>query len=148
MKILCGLMFILALGVVVFASPGQDRIKIEAVVVTQAELHRYMADGEERSLRPSTRAELESVYADLQQPVYLVVRLLPDVPGHYAGELEIKVDAQSRAVLPVALHYPKGWVEYFIPLSGIVYARKRNSPWELVAGNPIITTKWTELSQK
>jgi hypothetical protein len=39
-------------------------------------------------------------------------------------------------------------VEYFIPLSGIVYARKREGPWEFVEGSPVIATKWIKLDQK
>jgi hypothetical protein len=126
----------------------EEAIKIEAVVVTKAELRRYMTAGENDSLRPSMRVELNAAYEELKQPVYLVVRFLPDRPGHYSGELEVKIDAQPRAIIPVALHFTKGWVEYFIPLSGIVYARKREGPWELVEGSPVIATKWIKLDQK
>lgn len=127
-----------------------DKIKVEAVVVTKAELRRHMAAEEGDSLKPSTREELTSAYQDLKQPVYLVVRFLPDAPGHYWGEIEVQVDAMGRAKIPVALHYTDGWVEYFIPLSGVVYAINRDGSHigRAKEGCPVVTTKWTKLEAK
>ncbi len=126
----------------------EDTIRVEALLVTKAELRRHMAADESDALRPSTRVELHAAYEKLQQPVYLVVRLLPDQPGHYTGELEAKIDNQYRATVPVALHYTKGWVEYYIPLGGISYAIKLNSMGVLVEGSPRVATKWLTLAQK
>lgn len=140
--------FITATGFVAFAAPLQDRIKIEAVIVTKAELRRHLSATDDDQIIPSSRKELNSAYEDLKQPAYFVVRFLPDRPGHYTGDLEIKIDAQHRITLPVALHYTEGWVEYFIPLSGMLYARKHNSPWEFVEGSPVVAMKWIGLAQK
>ncbi|MBP9913243.1 MAG: hypothetical protein KBF26_07520 [Opitutaceae bacterium] len=125
----------------------EDTIRIEALLVTKAELRRHMAADESDALRPSTRVELHAAYEKLQQPVYLVVRLLPDQPGHYTGQLEVRVDNQHRATVPVALHYTKGWVEYFVPLSGITYAIKLNS-LGVMEGSPRVATKWLTLAQE
>jgi len=129
------------------ASLLKDRIKIDAVLVTKAELRRHMSATENDRIIPSTRKELKSAYTDLKQPVYLVVRLFPDVPGHYTGELEINVDGYRTTEFLVALHFTRGWVEYFIPLSGIAYKRDPINPksWD---ESPVVTAKWMRLLEE
>jgi hypothetical protein len=127
-----------------------DKIRVETMIVTKAELRRHWSAGEKDRFRPSTRAELAAAYSDLKQPVYLVARFLPDMPGHYTGRYEVRCDGQLRASIPVGLHFTQGWVEYFIPLSGLVYAIELTGPnmGRVKEGRPAVSGKWVGLSQE
>ncbi len=120
------------------------------MIVTKAELRRHLSADAKDRFRPSTRAELAAAYSDLKQPVYLVARFLPDTPGHYTGSYEVRCDGQLRASIPVGLHFTEGWVEYFIPLSGLVYAIDFTGPnmGRVKAGRPAVSGKWVGLSQE
>lgn len=145
----------LALSFAVFAvicraDDLSDSIRVETMIVTKAELRRHFSADEKDRFRPSTRAELAAAYSNLKQPVYLVARFLPDTPGHYTGRYEVRCDGQLRADIPVALHYTEGWVEYFIPLSGIVYTIDLTGPnsGRAKEGRPSVSGKWVGLSQE
>ena len=136
------LRFLTLFGVLATAAVAaslKDNIRIEALIVTKAELRRHMGAPAEDQLRPATYAELEASRGP-SQPDYLVVRFLTTVPGHYTGVAEAKIDrSRGGTRLNVMLHFNKGWVEYFIPLDGMVYSvfPKR--------GSPMVTVSWNTL---
>ena len=137
-------------AVICRADDLSDRIRVETIIVTKAELRRHLSAEEKDRFRPSSRAELQAAYRNLKQPVYLIARFLPDTPGHYTGRYEVRCDGQVVAEIPVALHYTEGWVEYFIPLSGMVYTIELNGPkvGSPKEGGPSLSGKWFGLSQE
>jgi hypothetical protein len=138
------------LAVTAAAAPLQDNIRIDALVVTKAELRRHMAAPEDDRLRPATYADLEASRG-AAQPDYLVVRFLTSAPGHYSGEAEAKIDGNKHGTkLNVALHFNKGWVEYFIPLDGLGWRshERVGAEIQLRAGTPGVVVIWNHLETK
>ena len=124
------------------ASSLSDRIQVEAMVVTKAELRRHMAADVNDQLQPSSYSELFASQGD-SQPDYLVVRFHELIPGHYFGEAEAQVNEGPRGIkLNVVLHFNKGWVEYFIPLDGYIYGMPGKQ------GAPVVTVKWNSITSK
>jgi hypothetical protein len=71
------------------------------------------------------------------------VRFRADVPGHYTGEAEVRIDgAVSGTKLNVMLHYNPGWVEYFIPWDGAVFSLPDRD------GTPSLEVSWNRLRVK
>jgi hypothetical protein len=138
------------LAVVGHADTLAEKIRVETMMVTKAELRRHFSAVENDRFRPSSRAELQAAYRNLKQPVYLIARFLPDTPGHYTGRYEVRCDGQVVAAIPVALHYTEGWVEYVIPLSGMVYTIELGGPkpGNPKEGSPSLSGKWVGLSQE
>ncbi|RXK53644.1 hypothetical protein ESB00_18320 [Oleiharenicola lentus] len=132
----------LALGSVLAASPLADNITVEALIVTKAELRRHMAAGVDDTFRPATYDELEASRGEAQ-PDYLVARFRLKRPGHYSGEAEARIDgARQGTKLNVVLHFNKGWVEYFIPLDGLIYGGRGKE------GGPKVAVSWNRLETK
>jgi len=136
------LQFLALFGVLTTAAVAaslKDNIRIEALIVTKAELRRHMGAPVEDQLRPATYAELEASRGP-SQPDYLVVRFLTTVPGHYTGVAEAKIDrSRGGTKLDVLLHFNKGWVEYFIPLDSRIYSVFPKQ------GGPSVTVSWISL---
>jgi hypothetical protein len=142
MKILFTLACLVALSLSEAAASLQDNLICEALIVTKAELRRHMSSSEDDQLRPATYGDLEASRGP-GQPDYLVVRFRQQVPGHYFGEAEARIDGSKHGTkLNVTLHYNKGWVEYFIPLDGVMYG----SPGK--AGGPAVAVTWNNLKAK
>ena len=138
------LALICILAVAAGAAPLKDNIKIEAMIVTKAELRRHMSAQEDDHFKPATYADLqassEHASGDSKQPDYLVVRFLTVVLGHYSGEAEAKIDGSIHGTrINVVLHFNKGWVEYFIPLDGLAW-----SPFK--KGSPTVSVTWNKLT--
>lgn len=130
---------IFALVAAAAAAPLKDSIKIEAMIVTKAELRRHMSAPEEDRLRPATYADLEASRGSAQ-PDYLVVRFLEIRPGHFWGEAEARIDSSRGGTkLNVVLHFNRGWVEYFIPLDGGIYSTPNKE------GGPVVSVTWNSL---
>jgi hypothetical protein len=123
------------------ASPLADLITAEALIVTKAELRRHMAAGDDDVYRPATYQEL-AASRGAAQPDYLVVRFLMKTPGHYSGEAEVRINgAKHGTKLNVMLHFNKGWVEYFIPMDGVMYGQPKE-------GSPSVMVGWNKLEAK
>lgn len=135
------LLFLVLIPIVV-ASPLAENITAEALIVTKAELRRHMAAADDDVFRPATYGELEASRGEAQ-PDYLVVRFRPKRPGHYSGEAEARIDgARHGTKLNVVLHYNKDWVEYFIPLDGVMYGGRGHE------GSPKVAVTWNRLETK
>jgi len=131
-----------ALALTAHASSLSESIKVDAMIVTKAELRRHMSAQEGDQLRPSSYADLEASQG-AAQPDYLVVRFLELKLGHYFGEAEARIaDNPNGFKLNVMLHFNKGWVEYFIPLDGMIYAVRGK------AGSPAVLVTWNSLHAK
>ncbi|HEX2860191.1 MAG TPA: hypothetical protein VHN79_01070 [Lacunisphaera sp.] len=134
------LFFALAPGI--HAASLRENITSEAFLVTRAELRRHFAAPDDDAWRPASYADLEASRGTAQ-PDYLVVRFRAKVPGHYYGEAEARIDRRKHGQkIAVVLHFNPGWVEYFIPLDGGVYAMPATP------GSPIVTVIWNELRAK
>ncbi len=141
------LLLVSAFGIVADAAPLKDRIKIDALIVTKAELRRHMAAPEDDRLRPATFADLEASRG-AEQPDYLVARFLASVPGHYSGEAVATIDGNKNGPkLEVMLHFNKGWVEYFIPLDGLAWRSvdRDGTGIRHREGSPLVTVNWNRL---
>ena len=128
----------------------QEHIEIQAMIVTKAELRRHMSAPENDHFRPATYAEL-AASRGAAQPDYLVVRFLTTVPGHFNGESEAFIDGSRHGYkFTSALHFNKGWVEYFFPLDGVIYAdRNKHDGDPTLSGNsPNVSVNWSRLSQE
>lgn len=138
------------LAAVAGAVPLDRKIKIDALVVTEAELRRHMAAPEGDELRPATYADLEASRG-AAQPDYLVMRFMMTTPGHYSGEVEARVDGNRNGTkLNVVLHFNPGWVEYFIPLDGLGWRSMEivgDKP-RLRSGGPVVAVGWNRLESK
>ena len=142
MKILSVLSGLVALTLGAVAAPLQDSIVSEALIVTKAELRRHFSAPDADPWRPATYADLVASRGP-GQPDYLVVRFQLQVPGHYFGEAEAKINgAKNGTKLNVMLHFNRGWVEYFIPLDGIIYGPSTDS------GIPTVQVTWNSLKAK
>lgn len=132
----------LALALTSRAASLSDGIKAEAIIVTKAELRRHLSAQEGDQFRPSSYADLEASRGS-DQPDYLVVRFLELKPGHYFGEAEARIAGNPNGVrLNVMLHFNKGWVEYFIPLDGLIYGMHGQ------VGHPEVSVTWKSLHAK
>lgn len=144
MKILSALacLFAFTLGASA-ASPLQDNLVSEALIVTKAELRRHLSTSEDDAWRPATYADLEASRGP-GQPDYLVVRFQQRVLGHYYGEAEARINGSEHGTkLNVMLHFNRGWVEYFIPLDGHMYGVFGKQP-----GGPVVAVVWNSLKAK
>jgi hypothetical protein len=140
MKIIRSLTIICLLWSTAGAAVLEERIQIEALIVTKAELRRHMGATETDALHPATYAELIASRG-AAQPDYLVVRFFTSKPGHFSGEAEASIDGQKQGTkLNVVLHYNKGWVEYFVPLDGVIFSSRKKE------GSPTVTVKWNKLN--
>lgn len=129
------------LAVPAFAGQLAENIKVEALVVTKAELRRHLAAPDNDPWRPATYNELEASRGPAQ-PDYLVMRFLASVPGHYYGEVEARIDGAKHGTRQnVVLHFNPGWVEYFIPLDGRAWPIRR-------PGGPTVAVNWNSLDAK
>jgi hypothetical protein len=135
-------LFTLALALGASAAPLEDNLVSEALIVTKAELRRHLSAPESDAWRPATYADLAASRGPAQ-PDYLIVRFQQKVPGHYFGEVEIRINgAKHGTKLNVTLHYNKGWVEYFIPQDGRIYGPDQK------AGGPTALVSWNSLKAK
>jgi hypothetical protein len=142
MKIPVLLLFLLALLSPAFATPLEEGIISEGLIVTKAELRRHLAADANDHLKPASYAELAASRGE-GQPDYLVLRFKLKVPGHYFGEVEARVDRPKNGLKqPVTLHFNQGWVEYFIPLDGWMYAMPEKP------GAPTVAVVWNKLQAK
>jgi hypothetical protein len=131
------------------ASPDRN-IRIDALVVTKAELRRHLAAPEGDRFRPATYAELEASRGTAQ-PDYLVVRFQMTTPGHYFGEAEASIDGNRNGTkLNVVLHFNPGWVEYFIPLDGLAWRSLEfvDAKPRVRRGGPVVAVGWNRLESK
>jgi len=129
------------------AAPLQDNIKIDALIVTKAELRRHLVAPEDDHFKPATYRDLEAS-SGAAQPDYLVVRFQTKVPGHYAGEAEARIDGNKHGFkLNVLLHFNRGWVEYFIPLDGLGWwgMERTGTSMRLKEGGPTVKVDWNSL---
>jgi hypothetical protein len=142
MKFVSSLLFLFASILPALAAPLEDNIASEALLVTKAELRRHLAADAGDAFRPATYAELEASRGEAQ-PDYLVLRFKLKKPGHYYGQVEARIDGRKQGTRQeVVLHFNRGWVEYFIPLDGGVYAMP-GAP-----GGPTVAVAWNELQAK
>lgn len=142
MKTISHLVLLFTLALTAGASSLSERIKVDAMIVTKAELRRHMSAQASDQLRPSSYADLEASQG-AAQPDYLVVRFLELVPGHYFGEAEARIADNSNGLkLNAMLHFNKGWVEYFIPLDGLIYGVRGKT------GSPEVSITWNSLHAK
>jgi hypothetical protein len=148
--------FLLGATVSALAADLGDQIKVEALIVTKAELRRHFSAPEGDTWRPATYADLEASRGP-GQPDYLVVRFRELVPGHYSGEAQARIDGQKNysgeaqaridgqknvTSLNVGLHFNSGWVEYLIPRDGFIYAAPGKP------GGPEVAVAWNSLHAK
>jgi len=147
MKTLRYVALLLLLTAAVRGAGLADKIQIEALVVTRAELRRHFAAAEDDAWRPATFEDLTKSQG-LAQPDYLVVRFRTSVPAHYNGEAEAKIDGGMwRTRLNVTLHYNKGWVEYFIPLDAVGwrFTERNGTSLHVRIGRPAVVVEWLSL---
>jgi len=142
MKSILHLVLLLAVALSAHGSPLADNIKVEAMIVTKAELHRHLSAGDSDRFRPATYAEL-AASRGAGQPDYLVMRFLELKPGHYSGEVEARIDHNANGIKQtVTLHFNKDWVDYFIPLDGFIYGVPGRP------GSPAVSVSWNRLEAK
>lgn len=142
MKFLQYLVLSLSLMAMAGAASLENNIKSEAAIVTKAGLRAHVAAGDGAPLRPATYAELGASRGEAQ-PDYLIVRFKLIQPGHYSGEAEARIDGSKNGTkLNVALHFNKGWVEYYIPLDGVMYGPLASKD------SPLVTVQWNSLQAK
>ncbi len=150
MKHLAFIALACALAVTASAASPKEKITIDALIVTKAELRRHLAAPEDDPWRPATFADL-AASRDVAQPDYLVVRFLATQRGHYWGEVETKIDGAKRGIkLDVTLHFNRGWVEYFIPLDGHGWrsVERNGTGIQPRKGGPTVTVDWNRLYSK
>jgi hypothetical protein len=142
MKHLTALACLFALALGASAASLEANLVSEALIVTKAELRRHLSAPEDDAWRPATYADLEASRGP-GQPDYLVVRFQQKVLGHYTGEAEARINGDKHGTkLNVMLHFNKGWVEYFIPLDGLMYGGFGKP------GSPTVTVAWNSLQAK
>jgi hypothetical protein len=142
MKTLLHLTILLALTIGAHAAPLEDSLASEAMIVTKSELRRHMSAPDDDQLRQATYAEL-AASRGIGQPDYLVLRFRMKVPAHYFGQAEARLHGHKNGWRQdVVLHFNKGWVEYFIPLDGVMYAPDGTE------GGPMLSVTWNSLKAK
>jgi hypothetical protein len=142
MKKLLYLTFLLALTIGTHGASPENHIASEAMIVTKSELRRHMSARDDDQLKPATYADLAASRGE-SQPDYLVLRFRMKVPGHYFGQAEARIHGHKNGWRQdVVLHFNKGWVEYFIPLDGVMYAA------DGAEGGPMLSITWNSLKTK
>ncbi|MDQ5977951.1 MAG: hypothetical protein QG602_923 [Verrucomicrobiota bacterium] len=142
MKFLTTLACLFALALGASAASLEANLVSEALIVTKAELRRHLSAPEDDAWRPATYTDLEASRGP-GQPDYLVVRFKQKVLGHYSGEAEARINGAPHGnKLNVMLHFNKGWVEYFVPLDGLIYGGFGKP------GGPTVTVVWNSLHAK
>jgi len=136
------ILFCLILPTLVPGAPLAASVKAEALIITKAELRRHLAADESDLWRPASYAELEASRGP-SQPDYLVVRFLMKQPGHYSGEAEAHINGSKNGTkINVVLHFNQDWVEYFIPMDGVMYGPPGKT------GRPEVSVVWNHLETK
>lgn len=142
MKVLNLVIALVALATTATAAPLEDNIEVDALLVTKAELRRHMSASETDQFIPATYSDLAATRGEAQ-PDYIVLRFKTTVLGHYSGEVQALInDSKNGLKVNVTLHYNKGWVEYFIPMDGVIYGMQRTK------GSPTVSVKWNRLRVK
>lgn len=128
------LAFTASLGAATFGI--ERKIEAEGVIVTRAELARYLAEG--GALQAATSQELAA--ASKHEMPYLVLRFRSPTGGHIWGEVDAVINDGRKVRQRIVLHRAKDWVEYFIPQS--------NSWHAMSAAIPKISFEWDWLREK